>query len=225
MLSKNLFPALIALFVGLSACAPSRPTPTAMMAIPQTGGAAMMTQPTRAMMATSPMGTPAAGMMAPSQPSGGQMLTSPAWLSASLTDVAGGESFSIAGFKGKVVLVENMAIWCTTCLAQEKEIIALRQSLGTKSDLVTVGLDIDPNENAADLKAYREAKGFDWTFAVAPREAAAEMGKLNGDQFLNPPSAPILLVDRKGQVHPLPFGVKSASDLKNFIEPYLAQGS
>jgi hypothetical protein len=47
---------------------------------------------------------------------------------------------------------------------------------------------------------------------------------LYGDQFLNPPSTPILVIDRHGEAHPMPFGVKSAADLQAFIEPFLKDG-
>jgi hypothetical protein len=50
---------------------------------------------------------------------------------------------------------------------------------------------------------------------------AREIAALYGDQFLNPPSTPMLIIDRRGQVHPLPFGIKSAADLRQALEPFL----
>jgi cytochrome oxidase Cu insertion factor (SCO1/SenC/PrrC family) len=142
------------------------------------------------------------------------------WLSAQLTDTQG-KSFSLSDYKGKVVLVELMAVWCTTCKAQQDQIQALHTKPGMPDTLVTVSLDIDPNEDAAALKNYVSAHKFDWSFAVAPKTSAHEIGALYGDQFLNPPSAPVLIVDAHGQVHPLPFGVKSADDLQKQLEPLL----
>lgn len=71
------------------------------------------------------------------------------------------------------------------------------------------------------LKQYIEEKGFDWRYAVAPVEFSREIGQLYGAQLLNPPSAPMLIIDRKGNVHLLPFGVKSAEDLIQALEPFL----
>ena len=85
-------------------------------------------------------------------------------------------------------------------------------------------MDIDPNENAADLSAYLARNDFDWLYAVAPVEAAREIGQLYGSQFLNPSSAPMYIIDRKGNVHLLPFGVKSAADLFTALEPLLTEG-
>jgi thiol-disulfide isomerase/thioredoxin len=151
-------------------------------------------------------------------------MSSPAWFSAELTDVNTGQALTIAGFQGKVVLVETMAIWCPNCLQQQKEVKALHEAVGMSQDLVTVVLDIDPNENAGDLGAYSARNGFDWTYAVAPRKVAREIGQLYGDQFLNPTSTPMLIVDRHGEAHPLPFGIKSASTLQETLDPFLNDG-
>lgn len=147
----------------------------------------------------------------------------PAWFSANLTDVNTGKSFQIADFKGKVVLVETMAVWCSTCLQQQKQVQALHQ-LVKRDDLVSIALDIDPNENDATLKAHAAKNSFDWKYAVAPAIVSREIGNLYGAQFLNPPSAPMFVIDREGKAHLLPFGVKSAQDLKTAVETYLKAG-
>ena len=142
-----------------------------------------------------------------------------------LTNVGSNEIFAINDYKGKVVLVETLAMWCPTCKRQQVQVQALHEMLGTMGDdLVSIGLDIDPNEIAADLKAYTEANGFDWIYAIAPAGVIREIGQLYGEKFLNPPSTPILIIGRDGQAHPLPFGLKSAEELKNFIEPFLSEG-
>jgi hypothetical protein len=53
---------------------------------------------------------------------------------------------------------------------------------------------------------------------------AREIGDLYGQQYLNPPSAPMFIIDRSGKAHPLPFGVKSADELQQAIEPFLSEG-
>lgn len=152
------------------------------------------------------------------------MTEAPAWFSASLTDVRTGESFTIQDLKGKVVLVETMAQWCSNCLAQQKEVLKLHEMLGERDDFVSLGLDIDPNEDAETLKSYIERNGFGWMYAVSPAEVSREISQLYGNQFLNPPSTPMLIIDRNGQVHPLPFGIKSAADLQAALEPFLQEG-
>ena len=154
-----------------------------------------------------------------------EMVDSPAWFGVALRDVHTGQTFSINDYRGKVVLLETLAIWCSNCKKQQNQVKALHEVLAANEDLVSIGLDIDPNENAGDLKAYTASNGFDWIYAVAPVEVAREISNLYGDQFLNPPSTPMLVVDRNGQVHLLPFGIKSAQELQEFLEPFLNEGA
>jgi hypothetical protein len=148
-------------------------------------------------------------------------MMAPDWFSASLVNVATQEIFSINDLAGKVILVEPMAQWCPTCLAQQKQVVKLHELIGMDSDLVSLSLDIDPNEDSAGLQSYIAKNSFSWMFAVAPAEVSNEIGNLYGNQYLNPPSAPMFIIDRHGEVHTLPFGIKSAEDLQKTIEPYL----
>ena len=245
MLKRSVLLSGLVLMLALAACAPAaaptqtpeammdktpdtmmKETPDAMMektpeAMMEKTPDAMMKETPDAMMHETPEAmmdtTPDAMMEKPAEP----MMEMPAWFSVALTNAATGESFTIQDFKGKVVLVETMAMWCPTCLRQQKEVMALHDQLGERDDFVSVGIDIDLNENIADLKDYTAKNGFDWTYAVATADVAREIGNLYGQQFLNPPSAPMFIIDRHGEVHPLPFGVKSAADLQKALEPFL----
>ena len=152
------------------------------------------------------------------------MMETPAWFSATMTDARSGRTFSINDFKGKVVLVETMAIWCSNCLRQQGQVKALHEQLGAREDFVSIGLDIDPNENTAALKSFVENQGFDWFYAVPSVDISREIASLYGAQFLNPPSTPMVVIDRHGDAHPLPFGIKSADELMQAIQPFLDEG-
>jgi cytochrome oxidase Cu insertion factor (SCO1/SenC/PrrC family) len=160
-------------------------------------------------------------MMDKETPTADAMMEVPAWYSASLTDASTGQAFKINDFKGKVILVEAMAIWCPTCLKQQEQVKTLQTSLGQRDDFVSIGLDIDPNEDLVSLKSYVENNGFDWLYAVSNTDVSSELSSLYGDQFLNPPSTPIVIIDRHGEAHPMPFGLKSADELLKFIQPFL----
>jgi hypothetical protein len=151
------------------------------------------------------------------------MTDSPAWFATTFTDVRTGRTFAINDFQGKVVLVETMAVWCSKCFAQQTEIRSLHNLLGARDDFVSLSLDIDPNEDAAILQSFVDQTGFDWLYAVASAETARELALSYGDQFLNPPSTPILIVDRHGTVHALPFGIKSADSLFQTVQAYLSE--
>jgi thiol-disulfide isomerase/thioredoxin len=144
----------------------------------------------------------------------------PDWFSATLVDVNTNEQFKIEDFKGKVVLLENIAMWCTTCRNQQRQVLELHNQLGDREDFVSVVLDIDPNEIAGDLRGYTQNNGFYWTYAISPPIVSNEIAQLYGNQFLNPPSAPMFIIDHEGQVHPLRFGVKSAEELLEELQPY-----
>lgn len=192
-------------------------TPEAMMATPEATHDAMMDNTPEAMMDST--ATPEAMMEVTPE-----AMMMPGWFSAALTNVNTGEAFTLADLHGKVVLVETMAVWCSKCLQQQKNVKALHAALGQRDDFVSVGLAIDPNEDSALVKDYIAQQGFDWTYAVAPAEVAREIAQLYGDNFLNPPSTPMLIIDRHGEAHPLPFGIKSAEELQKALEPFLSEG-
>jgi len=153
------------------------------------------------------------------------MSSGPAFLSATLTDSSTGETFTLSDFKGKVVLVENMAMWCSNCYKQQNQVKALHDLIGDNADFISVGLDIDLNENLDDLKGYVATNGFDWLYGIATQDVAREISMELGDQFLNPPSTPMFIIDREGQIHPLKFGIKSAEELLQSLQPFLESGS
>jgi cytochrome oxidase Cu insertion factor (SCO1/SenC/PrrC family) len=193
----------------------------AMMEEAEATESAMMDKPTEEAMM--PHDTPAPdAMVKPTEEAmDDTMMESPAWFNATLTDVQTGTMFTVQDLKGKVMLVEMMAVWCPNCKQQQEHVKELHGLLGQRDDFVSLGLDIDPNETADALKSYVNANGFDWYYAVPPADVSREIASLYGDQFLNPPSTPMLIIDRHGVVHPLPFGIKSADDLLRAVQPFL----
>lgn len=147
----------------------------------------------------------------------------PEWFGMELIDAQTGETFTMNDYAGKVVLLEAMAIWCPNCIVQANEVRNLHELLGHPDDLISVSLDVDFNEDEAALKDYAAGYGFDWHFAVAPLLVARALGNLYSAQYLNPPLAPMLIIDREGTVHQLDYGFKDAETLQKVVEPYLAQ--
>jgi thiol-disulfide isomerase/thioredoxin len=145
----------------------------------------------------------------------------PAWFDVPMTDATTGQAFSIRDFAGKVVLVETMATWCPTCWKQENEVKKLQGLLNNTPDLVLVSLDVDTNEDEATLKDFAATGGYAWRFAVAPLAVARDLGNLYSADYLNPPLAPMLVIDRQGSVYGLPNGVKGAVALQKTLEQYL----
>jgi peroxiredoxin len=157
----------------------------------------------------------------PSAASETGVTTTPEWFDIELTDAQTGETFTMNDYAGKVVLMETMAMWCPNCIIQANEVRNLHELLGNPEDFISVSLDVDINEDAASLKEYASGYGFDWHFAVAPLQVARALGNLYTAQYLNPPLAPMLIIDRNGEVHHLDYGIKEAETLQEIVEPYL----
>jgi thiol-disulfide isomerase/thioredoxin len=133
-----------------------------------------------------------------------------------LTDVATGQTFKISDFKGKPVLLESFAVWCPTCLAQQKEIKKVKQSEGDA--IIHISLDTDPNEDADKIREHMERNGLDWYFVVAPIELTNALIDEFGLAVVNAPSAPVILISEDQSARLLRSGVKSADDLLSEIE-------
>jgi len=69
--------------------------------------------------------------------------TAPGWMEIELIDVATGETFKVSDFKGKPILLESFAVWCPTCLAQQKEVKKVKQIEG--ENIIHISLDPAPD--------------------------------------------------------------------------------
>ncbi len=147
----------------------------------------------------------------------------PDWYNFKMTDVRTGKTFAINDFAGKVVLIQAIAEWCPNCLFQQGETRKMSDQLGDPEDLILISMDVDLHEDEASLKKYTQDFGFDWRFAVAPLEVQRAMANLYSAEYHNPPLDPILLIDRHGNAHQLPYNLKEADTLKKIVEPYLAK--
>lgn len=148
--------------------------------------------------------------------SGSSSISSTAWRTAALTDVRTGEEFAIADFGDRPVLVETFAVWCSTCLAQQKQIRSLHERVG--DDVVSVSLNVDPNEDVSRVRNHLDRHGFEWRYAISPPAVTESLVDAYGQSITVPPQAPMVLVCAGGDTRRLPNGVKSADDLQNEIE-------
>lgn len=140
------------------------------------------------------------------------------WKSLKLVDAENEEEFSLETYQGKKVLVEAFAVWCPVCTRQQQEIQKLHEELG--DTFISLSLDVDPNEDAAKVRAYRAQHGFSWRFAVASPDFTRALIAAFGNDVVNAPSAPVVLLCEDGRARKLSSGVKSTEKLK----AELAQG-
>ncbi len=182
----------------------STATPTPPMTTPAAGSGTPTAEP-----GTPPAAEPSAG--ATREPSSTPVLDQ-AWATAELVDVETGEPFRIADLAGTTVILEPMAIWCTKCLAQQGHV---EEALGQldRERVAYVLLDVDPNETAKALKDFRRRHGFTGIYAVANRDVARALAAEFGDQVLNPPSTPMILIGADGRVTLTAFGQKRVDEV------------
>jgi thiol-disulfide isomerase/thioredoxin len=136
------------------------------------------------------------------------------WRTAELRDVRSGETLVVNDLTraGVLVVIEPMAIWCTSCRTQQNEARTALASLD-RDDIVYISLDVDPNETEPDLARYADERDYPWHFVVASRDVARSIAQAFGDQVLSPPSTPKIVVARDGQAE-VSFGIKRADQLE-----------
>ena len=148
-------------------------------------------------------------------PTSGPAVT-PAWMEIELTDVATGETFKISDFKGKPILLESFAVWCPTCLAQQKEMKKVKQIEG--ENIIHISLDTDPNEDENKVGEHIRRNELDWYFAVSPVELTQALIDEFGLSFVSAPRAPVVLICEDQSTRFLRSGVKSAEELISEIQ-------
>jgi len=139
-------------------------------------------------------------------------MQTPAWMEIELKDLNSGETFMISDLIGKPILLESFAVWCPTCKRQQDNLKTLHEELG--DSFVSIGLDTDPNEDEAQVRSYIEKNGFDWRYAIAPKELTQALIDEFGVGVVNAPSAPIILIAEDGSAKLLKNGLKSTEYLK-----------
>lgn len=132
------------------------------------------------------------------------MADAPAWQQVALTDARSGQSFTLADFAGKTVYVEPMATWCSNCRQQLGNVREAKAQLG--DNVVFIGLSVETTISAADLAAYADKQGFDWTFAVATPDLLQQLTEAFGRTITNPPSTPHFIIRPDGSASELMTG-------------------
>lgn len=129
------------------------------------------------------------------------------WQSIALEPVRGGESFTVESIEGPVV-IQSFAVWCPKCERQSEQIANLDGSI------TPIGLNTDPNEDAAKVRQHAEDNGFDWRFAVAPQELTSSLIEAFGSTVANAPSTPVIVACDDGATQFFSGEINSAAQLE-----------
>ncbi len=131
------------------------------------------------------------------EPSGPVALDSDPLHRVTLTDVRSGEEFTLGQLAAeKPLLLETMAIWCTSCRAQQHNVVAAHEL----ADFHSVSLDVEAGEQPADLADYADREGFDWYFAKADAQLAGQLRERFGTAVVVPPGMPKILFRTDGSI-------------------------
>jgi thiol-disulfide isomerase/thioredoxin len=124
-----------------------------------------------------------------------------------------GKTASLAGYKGKVVLVDFWATWCGPCQEEIPELVALQKKLGPKG-FVILGVSMD--EETADVAPFAKAKHIDYPVILNGSERAPA-------GWVVPGLPTAYLIGRDGMVIERLFGSKSVEKLSVEVETALAK--
>jgi len=115
------------------------------------------------------------------------------WRDGELTDVLTGQKFKVSDFKGTPILLESFAVWCPTCLQQQrkiKELIAQE----SEGETIHISIDTDPNEEAQQVIDHSNRNDLVWLFAISPAVYTQSLIEEFGVRVVNAPSAPVVLI-------------------------------
>lgn len=79
-----------------------------------------------------------------------------------LTDTDG-NTFNVSDFRGRVVVLDFMATWCTAC---KKIMDDLREVHAAHPDVVFISIDIDSTESNQMLETFKQRYNATWRFAL-----------------------------------------------------------
>ncbi len=134
-----------------------------------------------------------------------------------LTNAATGESFTLADFSGKTVLVKPMATWCGKCKTNLQGVQAATSGLG-EGDIAIVALSVEDSLPDADLANYASEEGFDFTFAVATPEMTRALDAQFGQTALNPSIGSRFIIGPDGDISELTTGKVDPTALAATLE-------
>ncbi len=137
------------------------------------------------------------------------------WINLELKDVATGENFKISEFSDKPVLLESFAVWCPTCTRQQRVTRDFHEEVG--DSVVSISIDMDPNEDEDRVMKHINDNGFNWYYAVSPVEFTQSLIDQFGVDIVNAPSVPMVLICDGQHARQLGSGVKSVDELKEEI--------
>jgi len=125
-----------------------------------------------------------------------------------------GKTVSLAGFKGKVLVVNYFATWCPPCKAEIPDFVAAYRELKDQGLEI---LGVNPDEDPSDVRAFVQEQGINYPVIAGDREMAGKFGTVR--------TIPVtIVIDRNGNVVGKANGMLTRAKLDNLVRPLLASG-
>ena len=134
-----------------------------------------------------------------------------------LPELKGGKSYKLSDFRGKVILLNFWASWCTGCRAEMPEFIKIQREYGGDNfTIVAVSVDNSPDKAMDFLRELEEETGSNINFIVLYDNGKKVIRKYKP---IGMPSS--YLIDREGKLikyFPSSFTEENIHILKRAIE-------
>ena len=130
-----------------------------------------------------------------------------------------GKPWSLADFRGKVVVVNVWASWCAPCRAEAADLETVFEEYSSKG-VTFVGLNT--RDSAANALAFTRKLGVGYP-SVRDEDGRLQLAFRD---TLPPQAIPsTLIIDRQGRIAARALGPVDKSRLRGLIDPLLAQGT
>jgi thiol-disulfide isomerase/thioredoxin len=172
------------------------------------------------------------GSVAQPVPMHSEQPSRPATADFTLPDLVG-KRISLSDFKGKVVLLNFWATWCSACLAEIPDLVALQKELGDRVAIVGVALDGVPDEDGdmpsdsegaetsnkgpphredvkAKVRRAVKARGINYPVLLDPKGSVG--GRFNGQEL---PTT--VIIDAEGRVRRRFIGQRNLAVFKSML--------
>jgi len=128
-----------------------------------------------------------------------------------VTDIDG-KKLALSDYKGKVVLLDFWATWCTPCRAEIPHFVEMQQKYGPQGFQV-VGISMD--DDAKPVKEFYRQFNMNYPVAVGDDKLAQSFGGVLG--------LPVnFIIDREGRIHAKFLGATDVSVIDKAVSDLLA---
>lgn len=129
-----------------------------------------------------------------------------------LTDL-NGKTFKMSSLKGKVVVVNFWAVWCTPCTEEVPKFVGLQQRYQGQG-LQVIGISIDDSDH--DLRNFYRRFGMNYPVVAGTKKVAEEYGGILG-------LPTTFIIDRDGRIQKKLTGATDFSALEQEVAAQLAK--